>query len=63
MDPFVRKALISYKYGVDIRGEINQMRVKEQQYQESYQYFDKTYRNYGVLKEWLLLHKQGKKSF
>ena len=61
MDPFVRKALISYKYGVDIRGEINQMRVKEQQYQESYQYFDKTYRNYGVLKKWFLLHKQGKR--
>lgn len=56
VDCFVQKALVSYKYGVDIRDEINQMRMKEKQHQELYQYFDKTYKNYGVLKEWLLLH-------
>lgn len=61
VDCFVRKALASYKHGVDIRGEINQIRMKEKQYQESYQYFDKIYKNYGVLREWLLLNIQGKR--
>lgn len=61
IDVVVRKALAAYKHGVDIREEINQIRLKERQYQESYQYFDKTYKNNGVLRDWLLLHIQGKK--
>lgn len=61
IDVVVRKALAAYKHGVDIREEIHQIRLKEQQYQESYQYFDKTYKNNGVLRDWFLLHIQGKK--
>ncbi len=61
VDRVVQKVLAAYKHGVDIRDEIGWMRKMERQYQDLCRYFDKTNRNYGVLKEWFLSHIQGKR--
>lgn len=61
IDRLVRKGLWAYKYSVDIRDDINQMKVAQMQCQELCHRLDRTNRNYGVLKEWFLLNTQGKR--
>lgn len=61
IDVTVRKALAAFKYGVDIREEISRTRIMEKQYQDLCRYFDKTNRNYGVLKQWFLSQIQGER--
>lgn len=60
VDEMTRKAMAAYKYGIDMRSEIRRFREVEAQNKWIQQRLDRTGMNYGILKKWFLLHRQGK---
>lgn len=58
-DSIIKWKMLSFKYGLELDGEIEQWRQKQQQVQWNLAYVSRVTTNYNILKRWFSLKQQG----